>query len=588
LTLSSAIAGLSIFVSVMQSVFFAFGAPWTAYTLVTILLAVAIILLAIRYLSKKGDHVFISVLILYCAQLVIMGANLINDEPPFSLRLLQVAILVTYFATLMSALLAGARIAAPANAILLSLSVAVGIFLSETALGLLSIQTDIAASGPEWSGSMDSHPDIGMVYIPHSEMKTYYPDNPRGYFEEEDNRQSKWRLKATSGNVADIVFSPDDPERVRIDITNIETMIEHDIQLNQPYLKVKSNHPYAVRFMARADRPRSIIVGFAKAYDPWSGLGLYEKIELTSEWQSLQKDFIAKADDDNGRIHFDVGGSDIPVELTAVSLRSLPDDQAIEPDIRSKRYFVSYKFNSMGCRDQDYAIPHPEGTIRLLALGDSFTMGVGVREEDTFASQLECLLSEKSGPPGSPRKYEVINCGVSGYGTEEERQYYEHLAAKYEPDIVLLTMVWNDDLSFLKEVEKGYLNRTPDKFEMLFYIWGKIQQYRHQRLTFDYTKCVEEILRLDGEVRKQGRRLAVVIFRTDHGDNWQQLSSTVTKGLESTDIPVLDLGEALFEKHAVEDLIVHKIDGHPNEIAHLIAAQEILNFLQREKMIPAY
>jgi hypothetical protein len=149
-------------------------------------------------------------------------------------------------------------------------------------------------------------------------------------------------------------------------------------------------------------------------------------------------------------------------------------------------------------------------------------------------------------------------------------------------------MVWNDDLSFLKEVEKGYLNRTPDKFEMLFYIWGKIQQYRHQRLTFDYTKCVKEILQLDGEVRKQGRRLAVVIFRTDQGDNWHQLSSTVTKGLQSTDIPVLDLGEALLEKHAEEDLIVHKIDGHPNEIAHLIAAQEILSFLQREKMIPAY
>jgi hypothetical protein len=149
-------------------------------------------------------------------------------------------------------------------------------------------------------------------------------------------------------------------------------------------------------------------------------------------------------------------------------------------------------------------------------------------------------------------------------------------------------MVWNDDLSFLKEVEKGYLNRTPDKFEMLFYIWGKIQGYRHQRRGFDYTKCVEEILQLDGEVRKQGRRLAVVIFRTDHDDKWDQLAGTVTKGLQSTDIPVLDLGKALFEKHSEEDLMVHKIDGHPNEIAHLIAAQEILSLLHREEMIPAY
>jgi hypothetical protein len=586
LTLSSAITGSAIFVSAMQGVFFLFGEPWTAYTVVAILLAVANIFLAIRYLKTKGNRLFIPVLILYCGQFVIMGSNLAIAEPPYSLRLLQVAIVVTHLATVMAALLAGARIAAPTNAILLSFSVAAGIFISETALGLLPVQADMAASGPEWSGSMDSHPEIGMVYRPYSVMKTYYPDNPRGYFKKEDNRQFKWRLKATGGNVADMVFSRDDPERVRIDITKVETMIEYDIQLNQPHLKVKSDHHYVVRFMARADRPRSIILGFAKAHDSWSGLGLYERIELTSEWQSFQEDFIAIADDDNARIHFDVGGSDIPVEVTAVSLRSLPDDQAIEPDIISKRYFVDYKFNARGCRDRDYAIPRPEDTIRILALGDSFTMGVGVHEEDTFASHLERLLNEKSGSPDSTKSYEVINCGVSGYGTEEERRYYELLASKYEPDIVLLTMVWNDDLSFLEEVEKGYLNRIPGKFEMLFFIWGKIQEYRHQRLTFDYTKCVEEILRLDGEVRKQGKRLAVIIFRNGYGDNWDQLASTVTNGLQGTDVPVLDLGKALFEKHAEEDLIVHRIDGHPNEIAHLIAAQEILELLWREKMLP--
>lgn len=584
----SAIAGSAILVSVMQGVFFAVGAPRTGYPLVAISLALANILLAVRLLATKSTRLLVLVLILYCGQLAIMVANLVSNEPPFSLRLLQVAIVVLYFATVLSALLAGARIAAPTNAILVSFSIAVGIFISETALGLGSLDEHIAASGPEWSGSMDSDASLGMVYRPYSVMKTYYPDNPRGYFEEEDFRESKWRLKATGGNVADMVFSADDPERVRIVSTNVQAMTEYEIQLNQPHLKVKSNQSYVVRFRARADRPRSIIVGFAKAYDPWSGLGLYEKIELTSDWQTFQESFIATADDDNARIHFDVGGSDTPVEVSAVCLRSLPDDQAIEPDIRSKRYSVSYKFNGMGYRDRDYPIPRPEDTIRILALGDSFTMGVGVREEDTFANQLERLLNEKAKASGPVRNYEVINCGVSGYGTQEERQLYELHAGRYQPDIVLLAMVWNDDLSFLKEVERGYLDRTADKFETLFYIWGKIQNYRYQRRTFDYSKCVEEILHLDGEVRKQGGRLVVTIFRTDEGTNWDHLTNTITKGLQATDIPVLDLGKALLAEHPSEDLMVHEVDGHPNEIAHMISAQEILGLLQREKMIPAY
>jgi SAM-dependent methyltransferase len=50
-------------------------------------------------------------------------------------------------------------------------------------------------------------------------------------------------------------------------------------------------------------------------------LGLYRKIELTPEWQSFEEEFVAAADEDNARIHFDLGNSGIPVELASVNLR---------------------------------------------------------------------------------------------------------------------------------------------------------------------------------------------------------------------------------------------------------------------------
>lgn len=145
--------------------------------------------------------------------------------------------------------------------------------------------------------------------------------------------ESKWLLRVAGSNEAHLVFTPDRLDRVRIAIENAESGTSHDIQLNQPYLKVEANKRYAVRFQARADRPRRLSVGFAEAHEPWNGLGLYKRIELTSVWRSFEEEFVAAADEHNARIHFDLGDSDVPVELTSVSLRSLPDEQVIEPKL---------------------------------------------------------------------------------------------------------------------------------------------------------------------------------------------------------------------------------------------------------------
>jgi glycosyltransferase involved in cell wall biosynthesis len=153
-------------------------------------------------------------------------------------------------------------------------------------------------------------------------------------------RETKWWLRMARGSEANLVFPPDEKEMVRITISKARKKNSFDIQLNQPHLKVLSNHTYTINFRARADRPRTIFVGFAQAHEPWAGLGLYKKFELTAEWQSFQEDFVATASDDNARIHFDLGESDISVELTSVTLRSLPDGKTIEPDYTFLQYYA--------------------------------------------------------------------------------------------------------------------------------------------------------------------------------------------------------------------------------------------------------
>ena len=127
------------------------------------------------------------------------------------------------------------------------------------------------------------------------------------------------------------MFPVADLERVRVDIRKTKTRTAWDIELNRQDLQVTSNHRYAVQFRARADRSRRIGVGFARAHEPWTSLGLYLVLNLTSEWRTFHEEFLASADDDNARIHFDLGGRNIGVELTSVTMQKVTDSQCSNP-----------------------------------------------------------------------------------------------------------------------------------------------------------------------------------------------------------------------------------------------------------------
>jgi peptidoglycan/xylan/chitin deacetylase (PgdA/CDA1 family) len=144
----------------------------------------------------------------------------------------------------------------------------------------------------------------------------------------------KWSFRTAGDNVARLSFPSNDPDGVQIEIDTAATQTAYDIQLNQPDLSVRANKGYEIEFRARAARPRSLSIGFAQAHEPWECLGLYETVEVTLEWQNFQMSFAAAADEDNGRIHFDAGGSDVSVELSRVSLRALSAGEPVVPGVR--------------------------------------------------------------------------------------------------------------------------------------------------------------------------------------------------------------------------------------------------------------
>jgi lysophospholipase L1-like esterase len=80
------------------------------------------------------------------------------------------------------------------------------------------------------------------------------------------------------------------------------------------------------------------------------------------------------------------------------------------------------------------------GERRVVALGDSLTLGWGVAEDATWPARLETLLRE--GCPGSPAT--VWNAGVGNSNTAMERARYERLAAPLAPEWLVLGYFVND------------------------------------------------------------------------------------------------------------------------------------------------
>lgn len=107
-------------------------------------------------------------------------------------------------------------------------------------------------------------------------------------------------------------------------------------------------------------------------------------------------------------------------------------------------------FNSAGLRDDEYTLEKPEGVTRIAVLGDSFTWGYGVEQDENFAAVLEQRFAIEGQP------VEVINFGLTGYGTDQSYLIYQEIAHAYDPDIVILAFYENDVLEVANERMYGY------------------------------------------------------------------------------------------------------------------------------------
>lgn len=108
------------------------------------------------------------------------------------------------------------------------------------------------------------------------------------------------------------------------------------------------------------------------------------------------------------------------------------------PDYRSRfvhrDFNVEVKTNSDGLRDDEYSRQKNGDTIRVVSLGDSFTWGWGVENDEVYMQVAEDSLDG----------FEIVNMGQNGYGTGQELLLFQRLGPAYSPDLVTLGFFYND------------------------------------------------------------------------------------------------------------------------------------------------
>lgn len=285
-----------------------------------------------------------------------------------------------------------------------------------------------------------------------------------------------------------------------------------------------------------------------------------------------------------------------------------------------KNNSVVHTTNSSGFRGGEFKPEKDTSVFRIAFLGDSFTFGEGVKDEDVFSEKIVKNLSEKY----SKLKFEAYNFGVGGYNTSQSLFLLKNLVLQTKPDIVVLGYNINDaepELFYIDynenavsrrpretKVHEGLADKNPPKtfstkFNLGKLIWKFMNQKKQNDKTIRYYQNLYKETNSDWLATKQSLAefqqvcsqnnihcciaLLPLLYQLDGAYPFQNIHEQVKAELLKSNIEntlVIDLLPAFSGKKDV-DLWVHPTDQHPNEIAHSIIADELSRLLSEKNSI---
>jgi hypothetical protein len=287
---------------------------------------------------------------------------------------------------------------------------------------------------------------------------------------------------------------------------------------------------------------------------------------------------------------------------------------------RTGEYNVTVTTNSQGWRSREL-----EDAPRIMVLGDSFTYGFGVAQDETYPARTEALLRQRGYP------HQVVNMGVDGRGPDQYWADYRYGKGLVRPDLLIIGFFEGNDFigsspivreeggrsvlqkarsetayGALRELLQG---RTYDLLAQHSHLAvltknavyvlthrGEMAEAVRSRERFvnrapEYTgsgvrpKDLQVTLRilgeLVGEARADGVRPVVLVIPALHRHIY---TSALIAALEGNGVDTVDL-RVRFEGRVLEDLYHSIDDSHWNRTGHALAAEALVDHLVSNRLV---
>jgi hypothetical protein len=257
-----------------------------------------------------------------------------------------------------------------------------------------------------------------------------------------------------------------------------------------------------------------------------------------------------------------------------------------------------YHMNRSEARDniEVYPLQQTPGKHRITFVGDSFTEGYGIADvEDRFANRIR----------RRERGWEVHVMAHDGFDTGDELEVVRKFAVqKYQLDQVVLVYNLNDITDIVPEwqaiwsrisanKDPGFLFTHSFCFNTYYYRlkgWfdPDVSNYYHfVRKAYDgplWDEQKQRLKTLRDLVSANGGHFLVVTFPFLHDLGPHYEYGAVHKRLgafwQDLGVPHLDL-LSVYEPHRGQRLTVNSHDAHPSVYAHALAADAIVEFLEK-------
>lgn len=246
-----------------------------------------------------------------------------------------------------------------------------------------------------------------------------------------------------------------------------------------------------------------------------------------------------------------------------------------------------FSVNEFGMADDAVALERTPGVTRIAVFGDSISGNFRLEPRaSSFPTRLEVDLNRLAVEHGSPQRFEVLNFGVNSYSIRESFRMAELRVPRFDPDIVIVQLCWNDSkptgthgefatATFgLRAIDWVLRHIDPERF----WAYANVDSHFDAQGWADWSQVFTDFVALSSQ-----RPVFAVLFPyldpSAYSDwDYDHLHEGLGLRAEQAGLPLLDLRES-FEERGLINRKPGEDPVHPGTEGHRAASQLIVDYL---------